>query len=321
MKITAILALLVLACSAIVHAQTQLDLTDPAVRKMLLKERKGLVCKGIYQQTRLKVEARLKLLNKLEASGGVNPEKLASLTEVTTALGQKRREFCELYKVTPEFTKDDYFRAWGEFDKSDSDVELLFRYATGQASENDLKGLRTVTPRHESGGSVDVNATLKEILQGVDSIVERVAKTEEKVRNLQEKHVAQQEAEKEAEARRRTLPQMAVNLELQRGKFSVRIVSLNLIPFECTWAVVTTNDRLVSGIMLGWQAVYSTERKKVFRFSENVQLQEVTDDYLELRFRYRSVFSAEQNYPESLQGEIIRKYRLANGILLEEKQH
>ena len=188
MKIAAGLALLVIACPTIVHAQTQLDLTNPTVRKMLLKERKPMNCKGIYQQTRLKLEARLNLLNRLQASAGVSPEKLASLTEVTTALGQKRREFCELYKVTPELTKDDYFRVYGELDKSESDVALLFRYATGQADKSELKELQTVVPHREPGGSVDVNATLEEILQEVDSIVGRLGRTEEKVRKLEENY-------------------------------------------------------------------------------------------------------------------------------------
>ena len=188
MKIAAPLALLVFACTTVAHTQSQLDLTDPTVRKMLLEERKRLDCKGIYEQTRLKFNAQLKLLDRLQASAGISPEKLVSLTDVTTALGQKRREFCELYKVTPEVTKDDYFRVYGELDKGDSDVALLFRYATGQAGENELKDLQTVEPRRESGGSVDINATLKAILQTVDSIMERLGETEEKVRELEAKY-------------------------------------------------------------------------------------------------------------------------------------
>lgn len=199
MRIAVSLLLIIWASPAIAHTQGQLDLTNPTVRKMLLKERKRLNCKGIYQQTRLKFDAQLKLLNKLQASASIGSEVLASLTEMTILLGQKRREFCELYKVTPDLTKDDYFRVYGELDKTDSDVALLFRYASGQASESELKDLQTVSPQHESGGSVDVNATLKAILQTIDSIGVRLGRTEEKVRELEENYARRRLTEEQKE--------------------------------------------------------------------------------------------------------------------------
>jgi hypothetical protein len=108
----------------------QVDTSKADSRKMIINERKGLNCGGIYQQTKLKVDAQLKVA-KLDASATVGPQTLANLNETATALGQKRREFCELYKVTPELNKEDYFRVYGELDQKESDLDLIFRSVAG----------------------------------------------------------------------------------------------------------------------------------------------------------------------------------------------
>ncbi len=178
-------AVAVIVSSPFVAAQSQLDLKDPTVRKMILEERKHLDCEGIYQQTRLKVDAQIKLLNKVEASGGVSPQTIASLTEATTALGQKRREFCSLYKVTPEMNKEDYFRNYGEIDKGESDIALVLRVATGQAPQSELKKLQTVKAQETSSGTPDIPKTLNEIVSTVDSVTARVGKAEQRISALE----------------------------------------------------------------------------------------------------------------------------------------
>jgi hypothetical protein len=165
--------------------QGQLDLKDPKVRKMIQEERKSMDCAGIYQQTKLKLDAQFKLGNKLDASTGLGSQLMATLTEVTTALGQSRRELCEFYKHDPEFTKEDYFRAVGELNKGESDAALLLKYASGKASEGDLNTLKTVKPQASSSGSIDVNATMKEVQQTVDSVTARVTKAEQRIGTLE----------------------------------------------------------------------------------------------------------------------------------------
>jgi len=158
---------------------------DPALRKMIIAERKGMDCAGIYQQTKLKLEMQFKLGTKVDTSSGLSSQTMATLSDVTTALGQSRRELCEFYKHDPEFTKDDYFRQVGELNKGESDAALLFQFASGKASAADLKTLQTVKAQESSTGTIDVNATLKEVAQTVDSVATRVTKAEQRINALE----------------------------------------------------------------------------------------------------------------------------------------
>jgi hypothetical protein len=163
----------------------QVDTSKPESRKMIIDERKGLNCGGIYQQTRLKIDAQLKVATKLEASVGLSPQTLANLNETATALGQKRREFCELYKVTPELNKDDYFRVYGELDKKESDLDLIFRSVAGKNTSDSLKSLQTVPPR-ETNAPADANAALADLRQGLSQMDLRVSNVETKIGKLAE---------------------------------------------------------------------------------------------------------------------------------------
>ena len=167
--------------------QGRLDLTDPKVRSMILQERKNIDCKGIYQQTRLKVDAQVKLLSKVEASGGVTPQTVANLTETTTALGQKRKEFCELYKADPTFTKDDYLRVYGELGQKESDVALI---------------LGRISGKHETADNAAVNASLTEIRQSLNQMDVRVGAAEKRITGLQAEAAAKEEQRLRAEVQR-----------------------------------------------------------------------------------------------------------------------
>ena len=175
-----------LSASALQNPQ-QLDLTNPNTRKMILDERKGMDCAGLYQQTKLKLDAQLKLGSKLDTSSGISSQTMATMTELTTALGQHRRELCEFYKHDPSFTKEDYFRGVGDLEKGESDAALLFQYASGKAPKSALQNLQTVKPQATSNGSVDVNATLKSVVQTVDSVTTRLTKAEQKLNDLETK--------------------------------------------------------------------------------------------------------------------------------------
>lgn len=172
-----------LAMAIVPSAYAQVDTAKPETRKMIIEERKGLNCGGIYQQAKLKIDAQLKLATKLDATFGVSSQTLANLNETTTALGQKRREFCELYKVTPELNKEDYFRAYGELDKREADLDLIFRSVTGKDSSDNLKNLQTVAPR-ETNAAVDANAALVELRQGLSRMDLRVSNVETKIEAL-----------------------------------------------------------------------------------------------------------------------------------------
>lgn len=115
---------------------------------------------------------------------------------------------------------------------------------------------------------------------------------------------------------RSTLPIVDVELkQLEDLRFYVLVESKNLIPFEFTWVAVTQRDIIISPIMMGWETVYPTKDRHVFAYETTLQLERVIEDYVELRFQYRSAYSAEQNYPDALKEEKILKYKLANGRL------
>ena len=90
----------------------------------------------------------------------------------------------------------------------------------------------------------------------------------------------------------------------------------NTIPFKATWLIVTEKDQVVSPLMMSQEEIFPTEDKK--RFSTGITINEdrVVNEYLELRFRYESIYSGELNDPPHLRGEIREKYRFADGRLL-----
>ena len=81
------------------------------------------------------------------------------------------------------------------------------------------------------------------------------------------------------------------------------------MPFEYDWKIVTVNDLIVSGIHLQWRKV--VPKRQIPRFSEPARFEEsrVIDDYIELRFEYRSVYAYE--VPNAnLSGKLTKAYRL-----------
>jgi hypothetical protein len=97
--------------------------------------------------------------------------------------------------------------------------------------------------------------------------------------------------------------------------FYVRIESKDLLPFEFHYAVVTRPNILIGPILMGWEKVYPTRKQPAFAIPTQLQLERIVDSYVEFQFRYRSVYSVEQNYPEGLERQIVRKYKLLNGRL------
>ena len=116
-----------------------------------------------------------------------------------------------------------------------------------------------------------------------------------------------------------TAPQVDANLARKAdGSFEVIIRPFNDVPFECDWRVVTRNVIIISGISVGpWVKVVPKPGTRVYRGAvQDMNLHRVQDGYVELRFRFHSIFADE--YPElSLSGHIFHPYRLrASGELV-----
>ena len=114
---------------------------------------------------------------------------------------------------------------------------------------------------------------------------------------------------------RRTAPEVDVQLVYSsKDKYGVVILAKNLVPFFARWVVVTKEDHVVSGVMMGEEELHPTPDRRTWRYRTNISIDEVEDDFVELRFRYRSAFSAEMGNPRYLKGEVIRAYRLIGNI-------
>ena len=92
-----------------------------------------------------------------------------------------------MYKVTPELNKEDYFRTYGELDKRESDLDLIFRTVTNKDSSDSLKNLQTVAPR-QTNAPADANAALTELRQNLSQMDLRVSNVETKIQELDPLH-------------------------------------------------------------------------------------------------------------------------------------
>ncbi len=108
------------------HAGKEPDLFDPKVRKQILDERRKIDCKGIYKGTARDISASLDVLKHVKTQLGFGEKTLATLSERATLVGQARRELCELYKSTPEFTHTEYL---AQADKNNAMLVKLFSLA------------------------------------------------------------------------------------------------------------------------------------------------------------------------------------------------
>ena len=86
----------------------------------------------------------------------------------------------------------------------------------------------------------------------------------------------------------------------------------NLVPFRARWAIVTEKDRFVAGIMIEDHEIYPTKDRKRFTVKAGINPEQVVNDYVELRFRYASMYAAELGNPKELSAEVVQKYRYKN---------
>jgi len=94
---------------------------------------------------------------------------------------------------------------------------------------------------------------------------------------------------------KRTRPEMEVAIVpgQKNGDFFVLIKPHNNIPFEERWVIVTLNNAIISGIPLGWVKIVPHAECPYFLEKADMNLSKVRDNYIELRFDYRSIFAAD----------------------------
>lgn len=112
-------------------------------------------------------------------------------------------------------------------------------------------------------------------------------------------------------ALRRTPPKVNAYLATveRTGDLLVVMDAENLVPFRARWNIVTKNDRIIAGIMLENHEIHPTDDRKRFTTKADIRAAEVADEYVELRFRYESIYSAELGNPAELTGRIVQRYR------------
>jgi len=102
------------------------DVSDPKVREQIIKERKKIDCAGIFKGTAKDIKASVDVLKYVKVELGFGERALATLNAQATIIGQARRELCELYKSTPEFTYKEYL---DQADKNNAMIVKLFALA------------------------------------------------------------------------------------------------------------------------------------------------------------------------------------------------
>lgn len=95
----------------------------------------------------------------------------------------------------------------------------------------------------------------------------------------------------------------------------LEIDAQNKIPFKADWLVATKRNVVVSGILMAKQEIFPTEQKRRFLFKVSINDDKILDNYVELRFSFESLYSAELNNPAHLRGKIVKKYRYIDGII------
>jgi hypothetical protein len=79
----------------------------------------------------------------------------------------------------------------------------------------------------------------------------------------------------------------------------------NLVPFKARWDIVTEKDRIAAGIMLEDYEIHPAKDRKRFTAKAGINPEQVTNDYIELRFRCVSLYAAELGNPRELSTEIV----------------
>jgi hypothetical protein len=110
-----------------------------------------------------------------------------------------------------------------------------------------------------------------------------------------------------------THPRMDVAIKTVEatGQLLVVIKPLNKVPFECKWLIVTRNNIVVSGLQLDWIRLIPNDATPFFQSPAEFALDKVVDNYVELRFSYRSIY-ADELPKENLAGRLVKSYKVTS---------
>ena len=106
-------------------------------------------------------------------------------------------------------------------------------------------------------------------------------------------------------------PQLEVNMGYsEKGNIFVGADSKNDVPYKARWVICTKDNKVVSGIMIEDVIFYPKSGSKRMQYKQEIDKGKVIDDYLELRFDYRSLYAEEMGFPKNLFGKVIKKYKM-----------
>jgi hypothetical protein len=143
----------------------------------------------------------------------------------------------------------------------------------------------------------------------IDLLVKRIQELEQQVTVVKKHQENEQEKENQLKILMQTTPEVNAYLRpTNEGKYIVDISSENLVPFSAKWLIVTKNNKVISGVMMSNAKFHPTLNQNSWRYKININGNEVIDNFVELRFRFRSAFYAKMGKPDYLKGERIRKY-------------
>jgi len=129
-----------------------------------------------------------------------------------------------------------------------------------------------------------VMVKLDEIQHGVSSIENELAE--------------KRKEEEEAEKKRRAAPVIMPSLvPISPGKVNLCVQSSNLIPYQYQYFIVGSTNAVLGGFPVSMDTVYPTSTNPEFCITKDIDLSSISDHYIELRFRFRSLSYDELHLP------------------------
>lgn len=175
--------------------------------------------------------------------------------------------------------------------------------------------------RQKIGRIVDVLNTVLAVEGDTEAILKRLEALGESVAGIaaviDRQHQDENARRVEQERVERTPPKVDAELvRASNGEYQVWIKSINLLPFEATWSIVTEKSILVGAVMTGPEAIYPASERPTVRYRVGLQAAKVSNNYIELRFRYNALSYAKLGRPDNLRGEIVKQYEFVKGEIV-----
>ena len=137
------------------------------------------------------------------------------------------------------------------------------------------------------------------------------------LKNVVDGRVAKLKADIEF-ARKNTSPIVDVRLGhlSSSGEKVIEMDVRNETPFEASWLVTTKNNIVVSPIMTEKAKIVPRKPQKRFLYRITINREKVIDNYIELRFQYKSIYAEELGNQAHLSGEHVKRYSFVNGRIV-----